>query len=134
TAPILGCGREPRTTEFAPPPPGGFFLRIDWAGCIIVTFGLPDPDQLFVHPYICMPNVPRSSPKENLHASQSNTYLSPGSLFNPRHKRNRSIFYADEILARHTGKHSASTFVPSMKTSELWRLCRKPSAESFRTT
>src|SRR5260370_33166409 len=40
-------------------------------------------------------------PKENLRASQSNTYLSPGSLFNPRHKRNRSIFYADEILARH---------------------------------
>jgi hypothetical protein len=24
------------------------FLRIDWAGCIIVTFGLPDPDQLFL--------------------------------------------------------------------------------------
>jgi hypothetical protein len=35
---------------------------------------------------------------------KSNTYLSPGSLFNPRHKRNRSIFYADEILARHMGK------------------------------
>jgi len=28
-----------------------------------------------------MPDVPRSSPKENLRASQSNTYLSPGSLF-----------------------------------------------------
>jgi len=51
-----------------------------------------------------MPDVPRSSPKENLRASQSNTYLSPGSLFNPRHKRNRSIFYADEILARHNVK------------------------------
>jgi hypothetical protein len=43
---ILGCGREPRTTEFAPSPPGGLFLRIDWAGSIIVTIGLPDPDQL----------------------------------------------------------------------------------------
>jgi hypothetical protein len=32
------------------------------------------------------------------------------------------------------GKHSASTFVPSIKTSAPWRLCRKPSAESFRTT
>ena len=32
------------------------------------------------------------------------------------------------------GKHSASTFVPSMKISAPWRLCRKPSAESFRTT
>jgi len=72
-----------------------------YRGCIIVTIGLPDPDQLFIHPYICMPDVPRSSPKENLRASQSNTYLSPGSLFNPRHKTNRTIFYADEILARH---------------------------------
>jgi hypothetical protein len=35
----------------------GFFLRIDWARCIIVTFGLPDPDQLFTDPYICMPDV-----------------------------------------------------------------------------
>src|SRR6266853_2914349 len=103
TARILGCGRERRTTEFAPLPPGGFFLRIDGAGCIIVKFGLPDPDQLLSGPYICMPDVPRSSPKEDLRASQSNTYLSPGSLFNPRHKRNRSIFYADEILARHRG-------------------------------
>jgi hypothetical protein len=28
------------------------FLRIDWAGYIIVRIGLPDPDQLFTHPYI----------------------------------------------------------------------------------
>src|SRR5467141_3316701 len=68
TARILGWGREPRTTEFAPPPRGAFFLMIDWAGCIIVTSGLPDPDQLFTHPYICMPDVPRSLPKENLRA------------------------------------------------------------------
>ena len=26
------------------------FLRIDSAGCIIVTIGLPDPGQLFAHP------------------------------------------------------------------------------------
>src|SRR5271156_3410212 len=64
--------------------------------------GLPDPDQLATDPYICMPDVPSSSPKENLRASQSNTYPRRGSLFNPRHKRNRSIFYADEILARHS--------------------------------
>src|SRR5882672_9335456 len=33
-----------------------------YRGCIIVTIGLPDPDQLFIHPYICTPDVPRSSP------------------------------------------------------------------------
>src|SRR6267143_3386543 len=69
TARILGWGREPRTTEFAPPPRGAFLLRIDWVGCIIVTSGLPDPDQLFAHPYICMPDVPRSLPNENLRAA-----------------------------------------------------------------
>ena len=57
-----------------------------------------------------MSDVPRSSPKENLRASQSNTYLSPGSLFNPRHKRNRSIFYADEILARHNRRGPRTRF------------------------
>jgi hypothetical protein len=48
-----------------------------------------------------MPDVPSSSPNENLRASQSNTYPHPGSLFNPKHKRNRSISYADEMLAVH---------------------------------
>ena|ERR1700688_2532149 len=51
---ILGCGREPRTTEYAPPPPGAFFPRIDWAGCVIVTIGLPDSDQLLpILIYVC---------------------------------------------------------------------------------
>jgi hypothetical protein len=47
------------------------FLRIGSAGCIIVTIGLPDPDQLFAHPYISTPHVPRSSPKENLRAPKT---------------------------------------------------------------
>jgi DNA-binding transcriptional LysR family regulator len=62
-----------------------------------------------------MPDVPGSSPKENLRASQSNTYLSPGSLFNPRHKRNRSIFYADEILARHSSEET-----PFLRERRTW--------------
>ena len=47
------------------------FLRIGSAGGIIVTIGLPDPDQLFAHPYIRTPHVPRSSPKENLRAPKT---------------------------------------------------------------
>src|SRR6266478_6068521 len=95
TARILGWGREPRTTEFAPPPRGAFFLRIDWGGCIIVTSGLPDPDQLFAHPYICMPDVPRSLPKDNLRAPLKATLNRIQALFSIRGAR------ADEVLARH---------------------------------
>jgi hypothetical protein len=52
----LGLRKATPSTEYAPPPPGGFFLRFDWAGCIIVTIGLPDLDQLFTDPYICTPD------------------------------------------------------------------------------
>jgi hypothetical protein len=45
-------------------PRGASFLRIDWAGCIIVTIGLPDPDELFTHPYICISRMcPGPRPK-----------------------------------------------------------------------
>src|ERR1019366_1128864 len=79
---------KPPTTEVTPQLRGASFLRIDSAGCIIVTIGLPDPGQLFAHPYISTPHVPRSSPKENLRAPQSNSFARPSSLFNPRHTAN----------------------------------------------
>jgi hypothetical protein len=127
TARILGCGREPRTTEYASPPPGAFFLRIDWAGCIIVAIGLPDPDQLFTDPYIGMPDVPSSSPKENLRVSKNNTYPRPASLFDPRHNRNRSIFYADEILALHSSKlftvHAGAGLRPALQLVAILLQC-----------
>jgi len=92
TARILGWGREPRTTEFAPPPRGAFFLMIDWAGCIIVTSGLPDPDQLFTHPYICMPDGPRSLPNENLRAPLKATLNRIQALFSIRSARGIAPF------------------------------------------
>jgi hypothetical protein len=38
--------------RIAPAPRDAFFLRNGWAGYIIVTIGLPDPDQLFLSLYM----------------------------------------------------------------------------------
>src|ERR1700704_4614465 len=106
TARILGWGREPRTTEFAPPPRGAFFLRIDWAGYIIVTSGLPDPDQLFAHPYICMPDVSRCLPKENLRAPLKATLNRIQALFSIRGARGIAPFSTRMRFWRDTTRRS----------------------------
>jgi len=47
TARLSDSGRDRRTVELVPEPQAASCLRSDSAGCIIVTSGLPDPDQLF---------------------------------------------------------------------------------------
>jgi hypothetical protein len=54
---------------------------------------------------VVSPIIPQDFPSchnFSVFGPQSNSWPSPGSIFNPRHKANRAIFNADEILARHT--------------------------------
>ena len=71
-------------------------------GCIIVTIGLPDPDQLFIHPYICPLHVLCPGPRLKktfalLKATLNRVRLS----FQFEAQDESHHFYADEILARH---------------------------------
>ncbi len=47
---ISDSGTERRTVEVVPEPQVASYLRSDSAGCIIVTIGLLDQDQLFTRP------------------------------------------------------------------------------------
>ena|GEM_PF-6364555 len=74
-------------------------------GCITVTIGLPDRDQLFAYPYIGTRMCPGSRLKRTFALLKATLDWSPGSLLNPRHKANR-------------------TFLPELDFGKTHGLCR----------
>jgi hypothetical protein len=67
---------------------------------------------------ICTPHMPRSLPKENHRAPQSNPWPKLDFLFNRRDKADRAIFDADEFLARHSGENTADAKAAENKPTE----------------
>src|SRR5271157_6578721 len=71
TARILDSGRKRRTTDGVPSPPVVSCLTSDSLGCIIVTSGLPDPDDLSPILISMSPVRAHVSARKNLRGHQS---------------------------------------------------------------
>src|SRR5271157_2129969 len=71
TARILDSGRKRRTTDGVPSPPVVSCLTSDSLGCIIVTIGLPDPDDLSPILISMSPVRAHISARNNLRGHQS---------------------------------------------------------------
>src|SRR5208283_4391026 len=71
TARILDLRRKRRTTDGVPSPPVVSCLTSDSVGCIIVTIGLPDPDDLSPILISMSPVHAHVSARKNLRGHQS---------------------------------------------------------------